>query len=333
MTRYTAPVTSLLRTASAVLLLGCHMAAEAAAADGPPPAPPPVAPQEPPPPTPDAAGKEPLPPAPPPLPGPTAEARAVIERAARRQGTLDRRGESAVRRFQVAFSRVVVLSPKGDKVDTESVETFAQPDRVRSEWTLEGRRQILGHSGRIGWLKSGEEPVKRFSDPEGADRENLRDVDLRRRMLGMTQRVFFLGNLLEPGPEVRLLPEETLALPRFNGEVEKRRCTVLRRAVHLDAGEPALTLFLDATTLDPVAARLEPSGEGAPAFLVTFDPAEEGHFAKGKVPEGLRVPGFLEVFEIPADPAAKPAPRITATLASLVIDPAALPDSLFQPPR
>jgi len=290
--------------------------------------------------------KEEAPPAPPPPPPKTSpEAKDLLVKAARRQGTDGLVGGLAPTRFQAAFATVLVYSEGGDKHEfIDSTESFALPApggkeaRMRSSVVAGGVWTVLGHNGRFGWMwtrdmKTSEEQVKRFTDRE-KDAEDIKDVDSRRVMDRLGLRVFFLGAMAEAPIPVALLPDEERAIPvGREGKARAVKCRVLERAADAASGEPALRIYLEEKTLDPVAIALLPPKEGEASFLLTLDFDEEAIRAKKGYPKGLRVPDWLELFEIPADPKEGPALRIQAGFKSFEIDPAKVPDALFEAPR
>ena len=327
-------------------------AVPASAPEAPVPAPPPNGDGTPPPPPagdpparPPPAEEGPRDPAPAPKEAPvppktSPEARALLEEAAKRQGTAELVGAKAPDRFQASFAKVVVHSAKGDRAEIAgSVEAFALPApgsreaRLRSEWKAEGKRVVLGHNGRFGWMKDGDEAVRRFVDRE-RDAADIEDLDHRRRMLRLALRVFFLANLADGPAPVLLLPDETRVLPvGHRGDSRKAACCVLERAAAPAEGEPAIRIYLDAKTLDPLAILLLAPEAGEPAFLLTLD-YDADEIRRGKdYPPGVRVPDWIELFEIPAAEAAAPAIRVQAGLQGLAIDPARVPDSLFAVPK
>ncbi len=303
----------------------------------PPPAPAPEA--APPGPPPAAPAPEEEPPAPPAAPAPavktSAEAQEVIGKAADAQGTRALRGKDAVTRFRVGFTDVKVFGK--DEAMGTTTESLAPPPpgmteaRYLSVSEFGGERQRLGHAGRFGWLWTAKGGVRTFTDPV-RDRQDLQELDDRRRMLRMALRVFFLGNLAE-GPAVALDPDEEIEIPFANGEKPRKvSCHRLDRAADPAAGEPALRLFLDAKTLRPVAALIPGTRPGESSFLLTLDDFPIGRKPEA-VPAGIVVPTWVELFEIPAKEGASPEKRIVAAVASLVIDPAQIPDGDFLPPR
>jgi hypothetical protein len=317
---------------SILVLLGCATAAS------------PEEPKEEP--KPATVVEEPKMPDPPPRPPKTSpEARELLQKAAKKQGTDGLVGGLAPTRYRASFATVLLHSESGNKAEfTGSNESFALPvpgakeARMRSEATADGKRIVLGHNGRFGWmwtkdLSTQEEQVRRFTDRE-KDAEDIKDVDSRRRMLRLALRVFFLGEMGDAAIPVTLAADRTAEIPvGREGKPKQVKCRVLERAADPKEGEPALRIYLDFDSLDPVAILLQAPKEGEPSFLLTLDFSEEKVRAKMKFPEGVRVPDWLEMFEIPADPKAPPALRIQAALAALEIDPAKVPDSLFEAPR
>ncbi len=280
------------------------------------------------------------PPTPPPATETSPEARALLEKAAARQGTADRVGEKAVKRFLAEFGRVKVHGENASG-ESSSVEAFALPGPgstqalLRSEWTSGGKKQVLGHNGRFGWIWTEGAGIRRFTsaDPEH-DAQDRKDIDERRRMLRLALRVFFLGNLAADAVPVSLGPEEEKVFPRGSrGETWKVACRRIDRVEATGVGEPPLRLYIDRETLDPVAAHLLADAEGAPSWLLTFAFEKKDERRKEDLPAGVRVPFWLELFEVPADPKAPPAIRIQAALTRLEIDPAKVPDSLFAVPK
>jgi len=301
-------------------------AAPRAAAEGetaPPPAPPPAAERKPA--EPKAALEK---------TGP--EALALIAVAAERQGSGPTSAAAAVTAFRITFSTVVVYTAKGDKYQASgSTETFAFPDRVRSEWAAEGKRTTTGHSGRVGWVKRDGEAVRVFSDPEGRDREDVRDLEQRRRMLRLVHRAFFLGNLAAGDAPVRLLPDGPFTPPSNDAAAAKPvPCHHLVRPA--TAEDPEVHLYLGMEEKDPVAAVIPPEvradGSRTSSWVLTVAYDEEEP-KKAKLPEGLKVPFWLELFEVPPAAGARPVLRIQAGVESMVIDPAAIPDSVFRAPK
>lgn len=279
-------------------------------------------------------------PAPPAAPSETSpEAKALLARAAARQGTADLVGEKSVVRFRAEFGTVVLHSEKGDKGQTSSVEAFALPAagskeaRLRSEWSEQGKKRVLGHNGSFGWMWTEEEGLRRFTNRE-RDAEDIKDVDRRRRMLRLALRVFFLGNLATDIVPVALGPDEEKAFPvRDRGETFKVACIRFDRTAATGVGEPPLRLYLDAKSLDPVAAHLLAGSEGESSWLLTFAYDAKDTREAGAIPAGIRVPNWIELFEIPADPKAAPSLVLQAAVTRLEIDPAKIPDELFAAPR
>lgn len=318
-----------------VFLLASSMAATAARAEEPPVpgnAPPPTSP------APAAAEDPKADPAPPgkkeetPAEGPTKEAKALLMELIARQGSGAFTGEKAIRRFQVVLDDVLVESKQGDRIQTERcTETFALPDRVRTEWRVDGKGTILAHTGRSGWSwREGAEP-RRLDDPEGKDRKDLDDLDLHRRILRLARRVFFLPNLLEGAAPVERLPDQELKLKRGNGDEVGALCHVLRVGAH--EGDPALVLFCRADNKDPWAVLLRPATREEPTWLLTFEMLDRDEKEKARVPADLRVPYFLELFEISPEAGAAPQRRVFATVGGLVVDGAKVSDDLFKFPE
>ena len=311
---------------AALLLLGCVA----------------PAPQDPKPEPPKEEPKKEVPPPAPPPPKTSPEAKELLQKAAKRQGTDGLVGGLAPTRFQAVFATVLVYGESGTKA--EFTESFALPApggkeaRMRSSVVADGKWIILGHNGRFGWMwtrdmKAGEEQVKRFTDRE-KDAEDIKDIDSRRRMLRLALRVFLLGEMAEAPLPVRLLPDEERSIPvGREGKGRLVKCRVLERAADPESGEPALRIFLDAATLDPVAIALLAPKKEDPSFLLTLDFDEEPIRAKKGYPKGMRVPDWLELFEVPVDPKEPPALRIQAGFKGFDIDPAKVPDSLFEAPR
>jgi hypothetical protein len=323
-----------MRLPCAALLLFLASPSCAATAEEPPAPPPPPAP-DPAPPTEEAPAEAPVAPE-----GTSPEARALLERAAARQGSGGLVGAKAVTRFLARFDKVRILDPaKGKHQLDRSTQAFAAraapaaADRVRSEGTANGETTILGHNGRFGWVWTRKDGGRAFVDPE-KDRADIAEVGDRGRMLRLALRVFFLGGLAGDRVPVRLLPDEKAALP-VGDEGRSRRvdCRVLERAADPDAGEGPVRILLDAGTLDPAAALFPASGEKEPGWLLVLDYGEDVRPDPARVPKDLRVPGWIEMFEVPADPAAKPILRIQASVDGLEIDPAKVPDTLFQMPK
>ena len=266
------------------------------------------------------------------------EALRLIQDAARRQGTQDLVGDRAIRRFRQEFRTIVVYPAKGGKWQTSAVEAFALPAegskecRLRSEYDRDGQAVALGHSGRAGWIWTKREGVRRLTDER--DEQSARELDDRRRMHRLALRVFFLGNLRADTVPRRLLPDEDLVLPRGqDGKHPAVRCRVLERAASAADGEPPMRLYLDAKTLDPVAALLLPWDPKGPSYLLTLDYEKDDPRKPPAVPAGVRIPFWIELFEVPPGPAAKPAILYQASLDALEIDPAKVPDSLFAVPK
>ncbi|NUN52394.1 MAG: hypothetical protein HUU06_06370, partial [Planctomycetaceae bacterium] len=276
----------------------------------------------------------------PPKPPATApEALALILEAAGRQGTGKFTGEKAVTRFFAVFDPVVLHSPKGDRVQSRSTEAFSLPPAggtlplIQSRWIQDGKEILLGRDSRSGWIRAGTEPARRFLDPEGRDRQEVADLEDRTRMLRMALRVFFLGNL-GGGPVVTLREPEAMSLPvGLGGEPRKVRCRVLDREADPGAGEPAMRIYLAEDALLPVAAVLYSGDRGASSFLLTFDYDAEETRKPEDLPQGVKVPNWCELFELPAKPGEKPALRIQAGVQRLEIHPLKVPDSLFAFPR
>jgi hypothetical protein len=295
----------------------------------------PVPPKDPPPK--DPPPKTPLPPEE--KPKTTPEARALLDLAAKRQGTAEMVGPKAPDRFRAFFATVILHSENEDRLEvTDTNEAFALPAgvreaRVRSEYVQERKRVVLGHDGRFGWMKEGAAPARVFDNRERYA-EDIRDLDQRRRMLRLSLRVFFLGGLADGRAPVTLLPDEEKDFPvGHKGKSKAVKCRVLERAADEAAGEPKLRIWLDAGTLDPVAVLLTPARPEEPSFLLTiaFDSDE---IRKGKkFPAGVRVPDWLELFEIPPANPPVPAIRVQASISGLDIDPAKVPDSLFEVPK
>jgi hypothetical protein len=298
-----------------ILAIGLRAAAPLLAED-----PPPVAP---------APKEEPPKPAETPR-GPTAEAKEVLLRAIARQGSGGLLGEKAVTRFVVHLDPVLIVSDNGDKVQTRSVEAFAHPDRVRAEWKVDGKVTVLAHSGRTGWTRRGDEDARRIEDPEGKDREDLAEIDLHRRVLRLTRDVFFLPHLLELEVVVQRLPDREMTFPRGNGDVVKARCHMLK--VPARDTLPGMVLFIDATTLDPLAVKLDPMAEGQSTWLLTFSATDREKEELKLLPPNLRVPFFLELFEQPPAAGSEVQLRIQAEVKALEIDPTRIPDDFFKPP-
>jgi len=284
-----------------------------------------------------AAAEEPAPALP--APDPPTEARALLEKAARRQGTAERVGEKAVTRFLARFEEIHILDPeKGNFQLDRSMQAYAVPapggryERVRSEGSADGELSILGHDGRVGWIRT-KQGVREFRDPV-KDAPDRRDLENRARMLRLALRVFFLGNLASDRVPVRLLPDEEAVLPvGREGKTRKVACRVLERAEDRTTGEPPLVVRLQASTLDPVSAWLPGAGKEDPGWLLVLDYGEDLKRKAGTVPEGMRVPAWIEMFEVPAGEDAKPVLRIQASVDGLEIDPEKVPDSLFAPPK
>ena len=322
--------------------------------DSPPPPkeePPPPKVEEPPAPAkaeePAPAPKKEDPPPPPPKTAP--EVQAFLMKAAKRQGTDGLVGGLAPTRFIAKFATVLVHSPSGSKGEfRDDVECFALPvpgakeARMRSEVVADGKRIVLGHNGRFGWMhtvnqSTGKEEVRRFTDIKGADArdaEDLRDIDHRRRMLRMALRGFFLGAMAESPLVVTRLPDDERSLPEgTEGNARSVKVHVLERAADPAAGEPAMRLLFERDTLELVAVILLPPKEGEPSFLLTLAFDEEKIRAKKVFPKGVRVPDWVEMFEIPADPKEKPSIRIQAGFQVFEIDAAKVLDSWFSPPQ
>jgi hypothetical protein len=267
------------------------------------------------------------------------EAAAVLARAAARQGTAAHVGPKAPTRFQAFFPVVEIRGDDGGGSLSDVTESFALPPagskegaRFRSAYRAEGERQILGHNGRFGWRWTETEGTHAFTDPD-ADAADIREVEDRRRFLRLALRIFFLGNLVEHGPAVVLGADETRAFPtgKEGKSTPPVACRVLERAAAPDEGEPALRIYLDAKTLDPVAVALLPAKPEDPTWLLTLSVTPG--LTDLKVPEGVRVPDWLELFEVPAAKDGKPAVRVRAGLQTLTVDPAAVPDDLFKAPK
>jgi hypothetical protein len=297
---------------------------------------------------PAAAGDDPVPPAPAPeapkaAPIPVSEGvRELLAKAAARQGTADLVGEKAPTRFLARFLDVVVHGAKGRYQIQGSREAFALPEpgksrsRLRSEASVDGTSHLLGHDGHLGWMWTEADGTRWFNDRD-RDVKDIEDLDHRLRMHRLALRVFFLGNLADGGAAVRLLPDEEKVLPvGHEGRTRTVACRVLERAADPQAGEPAVRVWLEKETLDPAAVALLPAAEGEPTFLLTvaFDSeaVREKAGARKTFPKGVRVPDWVEMFEVPGDPKEKPVLRLQAGLQGLTIDPAEIPDSLFKPP-
>ena len=280
----------------------------------------------------------PPPPPPPPPPRTSEPVLALIAKAAAAQGTSRFVGKEAVTRFVAVFDPVTLRLEGGSSGQTWSTEAFSLPPAgkteslLRSAWTAEGKMTTVGHDGRSAWIRVGKEPARRFLDPEGKDAQDVRDVDQRRRMLRMALRVFFLGNLVE-GPVVREAPEQEIRLPvGSGGEPRTVKCRVLDRAADPASGEPPIRIYLDAGSLLPVATLLFAESAERASTLLTFDYDAEDPRPKGDIPAGVKVPIWCELFELPVEPGKPPVLRIQAGVKKLVIDPAEVPDSLFEFP-
>jgi len=278
-----------------------------------------------------------------PAPAPEAPASAaILDEAARRQGTADLSGERAVRRFLVRFREPMFLDPeRGDNQLDRALLAFATPraagerDRVRCETEAVGETTILGHTGRVAWLWTAKDGAKRFTDPD-RDRADLAAVEDRRRLLRLGLGVFFVGNLRADAARVKVLPdEEEATFPTRAGKPIVADCRVLERAADPDSGEPALRLYLRREGLDPVAASFPPEREGAPGWLMVlqYDAAMERGRKPGAVPVGIRVPNWIELFEVPAAKSGKPVLRVQAGVDGLEIGEERVPDALFDPPK
>jgi hypothetical protein len=268
------------------------------------------------------------------------EAAAVLAQAAARQGTSAHVGAKAPTRFQAFFPIVEIRGDDGGGSLSDVTESFALPPagskegaRFRSEYRAEGEKQILGHNGRFGWRWTEKEGSHAFVDAK-ADAADIREVEDRRRFLRLALRIFFLGNLAGDGPAVILAPDETRSFPtgKEGKSTPPVACRVLERAAVPEEEEPALRIYLDAKTLDPVAVALLPAKPEDPTWLLALSMTPD--LTDLRVPEGVRVPDWLELFEVPAAKDGKPAVRVRAGLQTLTIDPAAVPDDLFRiPPR
>jgi hypothetical protein len=314
-----------------------------------PPAPAPEPPAPVPAPAPAGGGAAPAAPAPPATPAGDAEdaaaqearrlaleaadreARDLLRKAAKRQGSEALVGEKGVRRFRVRLDPIEVHTSKGDRYQTASTESFAEPSKVRSDATVEGRRTVLGHSGRQAWIWRDKGGAEALTDPEGRHEGDARDIEQRRRFLRIVRGTFFLGALAgEPGAPLLRHPERKYAVPDAQGE--PRAATVIPVERAGSSTEPGLVLLLDAKTLDLVAAELLPvPGSAAPRHLLTFQYAE-GAPDPARVPKGLRLPDWMELFELPAEAGAKPRVLVRAGLKSLEIDAAKIPDEEFRMP-
>ena len=290
-------------------------------------------------------------PVPPPVPAPptpppemrkpeayVAEAQKVLEEAAKAQGTAERTGKEAVTRFLVRFQEIHFLDPdKGDHQLDSAEQAFAaaEPggkDRLRSEGTAAGERTVLGHSGRVGWVLAGGQ-VRTLTD-RVRDEADLNALADRRRMLRLAQRVFFLGNLRGDPVPLRLLADEPEAtFPRRAGKPLTAPCRVLERAADPESGDPAVRIYLHRETRLPVAASFLAEQEGAPGWLLVlqYDPRLKRE--AGAVPEGMVIPDWLELFQVPPAKDEKPVLRVQASVDGLVIGPEKVPDSLFAVPK
>jgi hypothetical protein len=280
-------------------------------------------------------------PAPPALSRAAAAARELLLAAAKRQGTGDLVGEREVRRFQAEFDPVKVFGEHA--VQTSSVETFALPvapsteARLRSEWLAGGKSNILGHNGRFGWNWIEGEGARRFTDPvRGA--EDMKDVDQRRSLLRLALRVFFLGNLATEGERVARREDAKITIPVGDrGDSKTHPCSRVDRAA--GDGDPALRLCLSVEekdgwqALDPVAAFLLPGKADDPTWLLTFGYDVKETRKPEDLPNGVRVPIWLELFEVPSAKEAARTLRMQAGVKRLEIDPAKIPDALFEVPR
>lgn len=294
--------------------------------------------EEPPPPTPPPPPAVPTPPpAQKPYPD-VAEAQKVLEEAAKAQGTAAHTGKDAVTRFLVRFQEIHFLDPdKGDHQLESAEQAFAaaaEPggkDRLRSEGTAAGERTVLGHSGRVGWVLAGGQ-VRTLTD-KVRDEADLNALADRRRMLRIAQKSFFLGNLRGDPVPLRLLPDEPEAtFPRRAGKPLVVPCRVLERAADPESGDPAVRIYIHRDTRLPVAASFLPEKEGVHGWLIVLQYDPKLKREAGAVPEGMVIPDWLELFQVPPAKEEKPVLRVQASVDGLVIGAEKVPDSLFAVP-
>ncbi|MHC4923133.1 MAG: hypothetical protein ACYTG4_03530 [Planctomycetota bacterium] len=271
------------------------------------------------------------------------DARDLLSRAAARQGSVGFTGEDAVTRYRVTFGTVTVHSEKKDSIEvTGSSEAYAGPryegkpttDRIRAEYKVDGKSTVIGHSGRVAWTVTGDGKTLRFTDAD-KNRKDIDEIKQRRRLLRMVRRVFFLGSLLSDDVEARAHSESEIDVPRFQSrKVSTKKVKVRSVDLKVPGGIP-LRLHLSTATMDPVAIELLPRKAGDGHYLLTMEwyPSDPRAKMKGALPKGLRVPNWLELFEMPRKEGEEHLVRMQADVAKLELNPAELDDAYFLPPK
>jgi len=274
------------------------------------------------------------------------DVKELLARAAMRQGSEEFRGAKAVKRFRAVFSSIYARDEKGNGQEfSTSTLAFALTAKVRTEMRLSGKTTVTGTTGKKFWIHRQDEKPLDFDPEEPKYAGDARDLESYARWLRLVLRVFFLGNLSESGPAVVQMPAEDFPVPgpdpkdKFAVVLRPVKCVRLDRARAEADKDPALRIYLDAATLDPVAAVILPERPDGPTRTLTFsyDVARRGEerLPAGKaIPKGLRLPFFLSLFETPPGPDAKPAFRISAALDDFAVcDATQLPDALFEMPK
>ena len=192
-----------------------------------------------------------------------AEARKLLEAAAKRQGGAELAEEGRLESFRVVFHKVAF---EQQKTDAQGVKKYAMvetaddgvklawkaPDSLRSEMTLDGNTSVRAwyEPRRVGWIWDGQKTSPLLGEKYAADREQL---ERERRMIRALLDAAFLSKLLRDGSTWRVLSDDAT----FPGTVALRRTPPEGSETAL-----ALTLWIDPKSHEVRAARVPPREQG-----------------------------------------------------------------------